>query len=96
MVGRLFEGRGYGASALVLTLAGQALILLAIVFAPDEPIYERPTEEHWTDTVGEPWLVLSLAAMILAVVGLVRDRRRLTAGLALLAAFIGFLWPWGA
>lgn len=46
------RGSPFGVTSLALTAADQVVILLAIMFAPEEPVYERYLEPHWTDDVG--------------------------------------------
>jgi hypothetical protein len=85
----------FGVIALALTAIGQLVVLAAIIFAPDEPIYERPTESHWTDDIAGVWFFCSVVAIIIALIGVLFDKRRGSAAIALFAAFVGFVWPWG-
>ena len=92
-----FKDRAFGLVALALAAAGQVPILLAILFAPEDDsdsvldVFER----HWTDGLGDWWLVFGAAALV-AVLGLAADKHRDMAAIALAAAFMGFAWPWGA
>jgi len=78
-----------------LQTRSQVGALMAVLFAPEEPIYERPLDSHWTDEIAGWWLGFSALAGLSALFGLVADKRRGTAATALLVAF-GFAWPWGA
>ena len=87
-----------GLVAIALAAAGQVAVLLAILFAPgDDPNLVLDTfETHWTDGLGGWWLGLTGVAALIALLGLAADKHRDVAGLALGAAFVGFIWPWGA
>lgn len=95
----MIRERAFGLLSLVLVALGQFTILLAILFAPEQPdsiveAAERTFERHWTDQWPHWLLLCSLSAGVVALVGLVADKRRDAAALGLAWAFVGFVWPY--
>ena len=86
-----------GLVGLALVAAAQAALLLVVLFAPpdDSESVLDVFETHWTDGLTAWWFRLCCIAAFVALLGVFLDRKRVVAGFALLAAFIGFMWPWG-
>jgi hypothetical protein len=80
-----------GILGLVLVGAGQALVLIWLLFEPDGPI----DEPHWTDDVVAPYLPLTLFGGVFAIFGLLFDEDRDASWIALTGALACLVYPWG-